>query len=113
MGETLHFTLKGLTVPEVEADLQKIWADLQSEIKTDPELVKRLKEEGIPADAIAGKPITDLIQVESGGSAGFTGLEPFIVQLLSATAVALFKEFILPQLKRGKNKEAIQPSKAE
>ena len=112
-AETLDFTLTGLTVDDVETDLQKVWADLQSEIRSDPEILKLLKEKKIPVEAVAGKPVTDLIRIKRTNKAGFTGLETFAVQLLSAIAVQLFKEFILPQLKRGKNAEAIRPSKSE
>ena len=105
--ETRAYKLRGLSADDFSSDVDRAWSELQLRAKSDPNFAEQLRQDGLDPQKLISEPRDRFFRIEQP-TAGL-GWEEVVIQFLVELAVTLIDKYILPEIKRGKNREAIQP----
>jgi hypothetical protein len=103
--ETATYNIGGITQNEFDANLEKVWAELQA----GGALAKQAADAGIDPSIFKGKALADVVRVDRSPESGFgPEVTAIIVTILVDVAKTLWKLILLPRLENKLGKKAVE-----
>lgn len=98
--------LEGLSADEFRKEFDQLWSELRKRAQTDTVFAEELRKLGVSPEEFANQSRTSYVQIDQKSSG--LGLEEVVLQFLIGLALLLVEKYVLPDMKRGKDREAIQ-----